>query len=76
MDDILVFSKDQEEHNQRLRKVMERLQSGNVTLYQSTPTEARYAQIERRLWPLLGHAKNSRIISSVISLQLKLIISL
>ena len=32
MDDILVFGKDHKEHDNRLRKVLERLESANVTL--------------------------------------------
>ena len=32
IDDILVFGKDQEEHQRRLAKVLERLESANVTL--------------------------------------------
>ena len=32
MDDILVFGKDHDEHDNRLRKVLERLESANVTL--------------------------------------------
>ena len=32
MDDILVFGKDHNEHDDRLRKVLERLESANVTL--------------------------------------------
>ena len=35
MDDVLVFGKDQEEHDRRLKLVMERLQAAGVTLNSS-----------------------------------------
>ena len=32
MDDVLVFSKDQEEHNRRLKQVLEQVEAAKVTL--------------------------------------------
>ena len=32
MDDVLVFGKDQEEHNRRLKQVLERVEAAKVTL--------------------------------------------
>ena len=49
MDDVLVFGKDQGEHDQRLRLVLERVKAANVTL-NSSKCEFRKAKVK-----FLGH---------------------
>ena len=49
MDDVLVFGKDQEEHDQRLRQVLERVEAANVTL---NPSKCEFSKTEVKF---LGH---------------------
>ena len=49
MDDILVFGKDRNEHNSRLRDVLQRLEKANVTLNPSK------CEFEKTTVRFLGH---------------------
>ena len=49
MDDVLVFGKDQEEHDRRLRHVLERVEAANVTL---NPSKCEFSKVKVKF---LGH---------------------
>ena len=49
MDDVLVFGKDEEQHNKRLKGVMERIRDARVTL---NPSKCEFAKMELKF---LGH---------------------
>ena len=49
MDDVLVFSRDQEEHNKRLKAVLRRIQSTGVTL---NPSKCEFSKTQIKF---LGH---------------------